>query len=54
MRPLKETRRQIEERTTRDIKRRTEARLAQLRQEGKDKREDIEQESVVVDSDEVK
>jgi hypothetical protein len=52
MRRLKETRRQIEERTTRDIKRRTEARLAQLRQEVTEIEEDIEQESVVLESDE--
>ena len=32
MRPLRLTRQQIEERTTRDIRLRTEARLAQLRQ----------------------
>ncbi len=50
MRPLKETRRQIE--ATGEIKRRKEARLAQLRKEGQDKGKNVEKVSVVVDSDE--
>ncbi len=50
MRPLKETRRQIVERTTKDIKRRTEARLAQLRQEGHERGQELAKESDEEDS----
>jgi hypothetical protein len=45
MRPLKLTRQQIEERTTRDIRLRTEARLAQLRQVVQESEQDIAKES---------